>query len=115
MAATSALDFFDRFTAPTLNTIDITSWPMQQPAGIPALIRRSQCSLKTLILHKSSVRVGEVLETLSLSPNLETLVIAHGGQTTITNRFFDALTIRQDVPMQAPRLRHLIIQGEYLF
>ncbi|KAJ7282111.1 hypothetical protein C8J57DRAFT_1299527 [Mycena rebaudengoi] len=101
----------------------------RRPLSTPLILPRGPCSSR-LESRRSSVGPNATSRPWSctnpqyalarcwrhsLSPNLETLVTAHGGQTTITNRFFDALTIRQDVPMQAPRLRHLIIQGEYLF
>ncbi|KAJ7612660.1 hypothetical protein FB45DRAFT_874868 [Roridomyces roridus] len=104
----------DHFKTPALETLDIAYFT--QPSNLCDLFRRSQCSLKRLALRRCTIRGGDLLNILELTPSLDSLVIENGSvPTMVTNRFFDSLTFTAGRHPIVPVLRELEITGQYCF
>ncbi|KAJ7491781.1 hypothetical protein B0H11DRAFT_2191235 [Mycena galericulata] len=108
------LNFFDYFTAPALASLEIVSLVGHAKAG--ALIKRSQCDLKRLVLRKSSVRISEVLQIFELSPGLQFFAVEDGADpTAVTDRLLEALAVRTGQTTLLSQLARLRIDGTYRF
>ncbi|KAJ7612657.1 hypothetical protein FB45DRAFT_1065375 [Roridomyces roridus] len=104
----------DHFKTPALGTLHITYFT--EPSNLCDLLRRSQCSLKRLVLQRCAIRVGDLLSVLELAPSLDSLVIDNGSiPTMVTDKFFQGLTLDSGGRTIAPVLRELRIRGQYFF
>ncbi|KAJ7101418.1 hypothetical protein B0H15DRAFT_411392 [Mycena belliarum] len=107
-------DFFDFYTMPGLQCLEITSLP--QPAKLQAFVQRSQCSLRTLVLRLSSVRIAELLAIFELSPGLESFTMEDGfTPAAVPDRLLEALIVAPGRAPLLPKLTHLLIDGTYMF
>ncbi|KAJ6460447.1 hypothetical protein C8R47DRAFT_1327675 [Mycena vitilis] len=108
--------FFDHFTTPSLEVLDITTFV--QVGNLSRFILRSGCSLKTLKLKKCSVRISELLQIFEASPCLDSFSIEEGSTptpTAVTDRLLEALTVNSDRAALLPSLTHILIDGEFVF
>ncbi|KAJ7100495.1 hypothetical protein C8R44DRAFT_809985 [Mycena epipterygia] len=103
------LGFFDGFTTPALEKLEVTC--LQRPSHLAALVQRSQCDLKTLVLRRGSVRISELLDVFELSPHITSFMLTNGCSTSITDRLLEALMIRDDRLNLLPKLNRLVIDG----
>ncbi|KAJ7650823.1 hypothetical protein FB45DRAFT_888898 [Roridomyces roridus] len=107
-------EMLDHFTTPALQSLDIIY--LVHPTNLYSFLKRSNCGLTHLVLRRSSIRVGELLEILELLPALERLLIDNGfTPTMVTNKFFDNLVLSPGRRVLVPGLRELSIRGTYIF
>ncbi|KAF8216820.1 hypothetical protein K438DRAFT_1797888 [Mycena galopus ATCC 62051] len=107
-------NFFDYFSAPLLECLEITSLAL--PARISSFLQRSGSPLRRLVLQQSSVSEQELVHMCECAPDLETLVIEDGTSPTIlTDGIMERLTMRPDCAALLPKLQRLVIEGDYSF
>ncbi|KAJ6482694.1 hypothetical protein C8R45DRAFT_1075783 [Mycena sanguinolenta] len=110
----SCLDILASMDTPVLKEIYLSRCWAWNPLRIPALLKRSKCSLETLVLVQSRVRPAELLALFSAMPTLRTLALVNNAPNTVTNIVVQALTPRsQAVPMLAS-LHTFVLRGTYL-
>ncbi|KAJ7037168.1 hypothetical protein C8F04DRAFT_1332818 [Mycena alexandri] len=108
--------FFDAFTAPALESLEV--YALSQPSNLGRFVQRSGYNLKTLVRRGSSVRIAELLQIFEFSPSLASFTMKDGATpTAIADRLLTALTVGADRHFSAflPNLKHISIEGEYIF
>ncbi|KAJ7463367.1 hypothetical protein FB451DRAFT_1266223 [Mycena latifolia] len=107
-------NFFDHFTTPALESLEILSLTL--PAQIAAFLLRSRCNLKHLVLHKSWVAITELLQICERSPRLLHFAVQDSpASTMVMDRLLEPLTASADRTALLPELKSLIIEGTYMF
>ncbi|KAJ7096990.1 hypothetical protein C8R43DRAFT_1141602 [Mycena crocata] len=108
------LNFFDRYTMPALESLEVTSLTPQ--SNLLEFLQRSQSALKKLAFDKYSVRPAETLQILSSTPNLQSFTIRDGTLSTVmTERLLEALMGRGEQCALLLQLNHICIDGTYAF
>ncbi|KAJ7679492.1 hypothetical protein DFH06DRAFT_511979 [Mycena polygramma] len=105
-------DFFDYFTTPVLQSLEIIALPLQ--GRISALLSRSRCQLKTLTLRNCCGFTAELQQLFEHSPDLESFAVVHRASVTaITDKVLELLTVQPGTTALLPKLGHLVIEGKY--
>ncbi|KAF7377276.1 F-box domain-containing protein [Mycena sanguinolenta] len=101
---------------PGLKEIHLMRCSWSPLGSIPSLVRRSSCSLETLVLDRTRVRPGELLALFPTIPTIGTLVLVHNYPNTVTNILLEGLTPSlSDVNVCVlPALHTLVLKGAYL-
>ncbi|KAJ6502715.1 hypothetical protein C8R47DRAFT_1193052 [Mycena vitilis] len=131
-------DFFSHFTTPALEALEIASLPPPVIVNIAAFLRRSQCSLKKLVLENSHVDAAELRHIFEYSPHLHHFAVTAELRETflysaklntyssvvqrpyscITAPLLELLTVQSDLgtaTLSLLNLRRLVIEGIYTF
>jgi hypothetical protein len=98
---------------PVLRVLDIQFHG--DPAELMGFLRRSRCNLTKLVLRECNINFSALLPILKLIPNLESFTIIAGPGTTIADRMFHYLAIRDDLPRTLTTLSSLTLIGGFSF
>jgi hypothetical protein len=112
---TPPANFFDSFTTPVLESLEISTYSSWSAASMTSFIGRSKFELKNLTLNKTTMRSADVIQMLYLLPALQKFVVTHASPNTISDNVLDVLAVYRDSPNYLPKLAHLEIEGAYLF
>jgi hypothetical protein len=101
-------DFFDYFTTPALESLDIT---IPSASKIAVFLHRSGCLLRHLVLQNCAVNATELVDIFEHTPNLESFTVVNGfNRTSIREQFSEVLVGRSSEAL-LPKLRRLVIDG----
>ncbi|KAJ7478334.1 hypothetical protein FB451DRAFT_1557030 [Mycena latifolia] len=107
----TARDFFAHFTAPALESLELTGPPLAGATQLAAFLERSQCPLSRFVL-RTWVPVADLLQICAHAPRLAHLAVLNAPVLTgITDRLLRSLT----GATLLPELASLVIEGTYLF
>ncbi|KAJ6482698.1 hypothetical protein C8R45DRAFT_1150233 [Mycena sanguinolenta] len=111
----SCLNVLGSMDTPVLKEMYLRTCWAWNPVAIPALLRRSGCSLEILVLEQSRIRPAELLALFSEIPTLSTLVLLDNPHNAVTNMVLEALIPRGSGGGVLPSLHTLVLRGTYLF
>ncbi|KAJ7852820.1 hypothetical protein B0H14DRAFT_3865998 [Mycena olivaceomarginata] len=101
-------DFFDYFTTPALESLDIT---IPSASKIAAFLHRSGCLLRHLVLQNCAVNATELVDIFEHTPNLESFTVVTGfNRTSIREQVSEVLVGRSSEAL-LPKLRRLVMDG----